>query len=381
MARAQIVEVQALRACAAILVAFSHIHHEFLERVTGLPISFGGFGVDLFFVISGFIMVYAASPLFEQRGASVHFFLKRLARITPIYWMATAIFVLYVLDTQPFSQAGISWTNIFASLFYLPVPRPNGHMGPTFSVGWTLNYEMFFYLIFAFGLLLRRRVALVLISAFLLIFVLLAKYYQSRWNASIIFLARPIVIEFVLGMWLAVVYQRGFRLPRWAAGAAIATGMALVWYFTVNNAWIRDWRGISWGFAALLVLAGFALHDWSFRGRLRRTALALGDASYAIYLVHPLVMLAIRETVGRIWAHYHIIVPVQNWPSALAMLLTSIGLGILIFRRIELPITSALYRLINTHFPVGPRPPLTPLQQAVNLHAALIRLGWRPPER
>lgn len=375
----QIAEIQAVRAFAAALVAWAHIHHEFLERAVGWPWPLGAFGVDLFFVISGFIMVHVGTPLFQVRGASANFFLKRLARIGPIYWACTIIFVLYILESQPFSQANVSWPNIIGSLLFLPIARPSGDVLPTFSVGWTLNYEMFFYLLFSLGLLVRRRVALILIAVGLIALVHLGKVYSGQWHSSVRFLAHPIVVEFAFGMGLAVIYQRGWRISRWVAIALVLLAFAYLvsLHFAV---WaVVKGRGYTFGVAATLVIAAAVLHDWNLQGRGRRIAVILGDSSYALYLIHPLTMLAVRETSGRIWAHYHIVLPVNTWPLALALFVGTILLAVVIHRRLERPLTARLYKHIDRRFPVGPRPLPRPDEQIVKRGDVLLRQGWEPP--
>jgi len=371
----QIVEVQAVRAFAAVLVAWAHIHHEFLERAVGWPWPLGAFGVDLFFVISGFIMVHVGTPLFQVRGASANFFLKRLARIAPIYWAATIIFVLYILESQPFSQANVSWPNIIGSLLFLPIARPSGDVLPTFSVGWTLNYEMFFYLLFSIGLLVRRRVALILMALGLVALVHLGKVYSGQWHPSVRFLAHPIIVEFALGMGLAVIYQRGWRISRWLAVTLVALAFAFLVSLEFAVWAVVQGRGYTFGVAAALVIAAAVLHDWNLQGQARRIAIILGDSSYALYLIHPLTMLAVREISGRIWAHYHVVLPVTTWPVALTLLAGTILLAVAIHRRLERPLTAWLYRYIDRRFPVGPRSPPAPDEQAARPGGSHLERG------
>lgn len=382
----QIVEIQALRAFAAALVAFAHFHNEFLEKRYGWPLSFGAFGVDLFFVISGFIMLYVATPLFQERGAPINFFLRRLARIGPIYWLATFIFVVYVLESQTFSQANISWANVVGSILFIPTSRPSGHVLPTYSIGWTLNFEMFFYLLVAISLRMRRDVAIAFVSVVIFALFGLPKIFGRGIGSTLVFVSQPIVVEFVWGMWICWAYMNGWRVSRVLALALIVAGIAVVWYFTVNSGWLGGYRGLTWGVGAALIVVGFVLHEWRMQGWWRRVMSNLGDSSYALYVVHPLTMLFVKETAGRIWAYHHIVVPTTNWPTVIVLMIVSIILALIIHRRIELPITMWLYARINRMVPVGGRPEGSigkgaPSQddEARKLHEALVRLGWTPP--
>jgi exopolysaccharide production protein ExoZ len=121
--------------------------------LTSIDARIGAAGVDLFFIISGFIIVYASEPLFGKPAGPQVFFLRRLIRIAPLYWTVTAFFIVLFLASPNGFAATIAASNtsigaIIASFMFLPFARPDGTMFPLHSVGWTLNYEVFFYVIF-----------------------------------------------------------------------------------------------------------------------------------------------------------------------------------------------------------------------------------------
>src|SRR5260370_18583400 len=158
-----LVSIQALRVIAALVVCWAHaINAVPAEVAAEFPTLYGPFGVDLFFVISGFVMVYSSEGLFGKAGAPIKFFARRLARIVPPYWAATAILVWFVV---PYA----STKAVLGSLFFAPhVPSES----PLLFVGWTLIFEMFFYAVFAIALLAKRRLAIVACaSVFLISFV------------------------------------------------------------------------------------------------------------------------------------------------------------------------------------------------------------------
>jgi exopolysaccharide production protein ExoZ len=205
-----LVSIQALRAIAALLVFWGHAILTLDPKVGAeFPTFYGPFGVDLFFVISGFVMVYSSEPLFGQAGAPIKFFARRIARIVPPYWAATAILVWFVV---PYA----STKAVLGSLFFAPhLPSE----APLLFVGWTLIFEMFFYAVFAIALLAKRRFAVVTgASVFLISFVVLsgapsdAGFWSPPASSSIAYLADPIIFEFVFGMMIALVYRAGGQL-------------------------------------------------------------------------------------------------------------------------------------------------------------------------
>jgi exopolysaccharide production protein ExoZ len=155
--------VHLLRAAAALAVMIAHAHQSAIEigigdYVPDFPI--GAAGVDLFFVISGFVMVVASADLFGQRGAPPYFLLRRLARIVPLYWLITGIFVFILLAGRHHSSSYLSASEVVTSLFFIPHSLPNGAVAPVYGLGWTLNYEMMFYVVFSAVLFLRPRIAI-----------------------------------------------------------------------------------------------------------------------------------------------------------------------------------------------------------------------------
>ena len=147
-----ILALQILRAVAAVAVVLVHagIDLSYFGHTNVTWTTRGNAGVDLFFVVSGFVMVYIASPQFGKREAPVQFFVRRLIRIVPLYWLLTTGYI--VAKSYPLAY-------IAASYLFIPAARPNGVLQPVILQGWTLTYEMFFYLLFAIAILLRRRAA------------------------------------------------------------------------------------------------------------------------------------------------------------------------------------------------------------------------------
>src|SRR5688572_9349206 len=159
--------------------------HAANEKVTflgGEPAPFnhlvlGAAGVDLFFVISGFVMVYSSESLFGRREGPLRFLLRRLARIAPLYWAVTIAIILYIYAAHGSKLFEIySPASLIASFLFYPYPRLDGLAFPVHLLGWTLNYEMFFYAVFAAAIVLPRRAAVVAVCAALVALVVTGRY-------------------------------------------------------------------------------------------------------------------------------------------------------------------------------------------------------------
>ena len=135
----------------------------------------GAAGVDLFFIISGFVMVYSSEPLFGSSRGAIYFFCHRIIRIVPLYWIVTALAL--ILATMHGFGGMYPLHMIVGSFLFIPMLRPEGVMQPLVAQGWTLNYEMFFYVIFAMACTAPRQIAVGITSAALVLAVLFGRLY------------------------------------------------------------------------------------------------------------------------------------------------------------------------------------------------------------
>ena len=165
---------------------------------------------------------------------------------------------------------------------------------PITVVGWTLNYEMFFYLCFAIALVWPMRLALPALTATFVGFVILWK--MNLTIGPFRFWFNPMILEFLLGVWLGAAYVAGLRLPSWAcwqvAGLGIGIFAALSahgYYYGAVDPTGQRW--FMWGIPALLIVAGGALSSTPGRGGWPVAfVILLGDASYCLYLTHGLII-------------------------------------------------------------------------------------------
>lgn len=351
--RAQLLAVQVLRAFAALAVVVFHAEYdaEVIAARAGLVLEHSELlpwmaGVDVFFVISGFIMVYTSEELFGVSGAAGFFLTRRLIRIVPLYWTATLLFLVsLVLLPSALNKAAPNLWQIVASFLFIPVERSDGLIRPVFSLGWTLNYEMFFYGLFAAALLLRRAAAVATVTAALVLLVVVGETLHRlgiQPPTILEFWSDPIVLEFAFGMGLALLRADRIRLTL-PARAAFAAGGVLLLHLDLArpDGWLVLPPLVAYGVPAALLVAAAALGHQAQNGpRTERLMAALGDASYALYLVHPFVLRPLRLAVvaagfagiGAAWGYV-----------ALA-LVASVAVALVVHRRFERPLMRVLRR-------------------------------------
>lgn len=343
-----VIWVHLLRAAAALAVMFAHVHQS--AQATGIgdyvpDFTIGAAGVDLFFVISGFVMVIASASLFGHAASPVYFFLRRVARIVPLYWFASgvALCVIYLIWAH-FEPTNISFRNIITSLFFIPDARPDGVVQPIYSLGWTLNFEMAFYVSFSLFLFLRLRLAIPALSMLMLGVAYIAPRYSLPLPFS--FWTNPITAEFVFGMLIGLARLEGLRLPNWLSSLLAASGAA--WFAASWGAFWQDWsRELSWGLpAAMLVAAGgLSRTDLAPRGWIVSFLILVGDASYALYLFHPFAAILPYKLFGRFLAPTS-----APYFYAVTIVISCIASAIVIHVAIERPITRRLQKLIDRRF-------------------------------
>ena len=336
--------IQVLRAVAAIAVLTLHAANEKVSFLGGEPAPFnnlllGAAGVDLFFVISGFVMVYSSEPLFGRADGPARFFLRRLARIAPLYWAVTIAIILYIYAAHGAKLWEIySPASLVASFLFWPYPRIDGLAFPVHLLGWTLNYEMFFYAVFAVAILLPRRLAVATVCVAFAALVAIGRHYPLPLPFS--FWVNSIILEFCYGMLIALAYREGVRLP---PVAAWALGIAAIAGYTAAATPEGEWRVLFWGLPGAALVAACALSDKTWHpGPAGRFFGLLGDASYSLYLVHPLTFPVLRWTVGRLFVGTD-----AGWVYAAIAWLAAIAVSVVCYLIFERPITRVLQRRLR----------------------------------
>jgi exopolysaccharide production protein ExoZ len=278
----KITGIQAARGFAALVVVIRHTCPAFL---------LGSAGVDIFFVISGFVMVVSSEKLYERPGAWKIFLQRRIIRIVPLYWFIT--FIVAYLTRRDFE----AW-HILPSLFFIPFEH-NGSTLPIVSPGWSLNLEMYFYAIFAVFLFLRPAWSALAVTVVISLPLLLRLFASDLGILITQYYANPIVLEFCAGMWLALLWRRGFRL---SALSAVSLAIVALCIFSASVLFADPWMEHLWKLAAVLLVAAVAFGP---SPPLAKVADFGGDISYSLYLSHYLI----------------IIEPVVLWPTPIPLVL------------------------------------------------------------
>jgi exopolysaccharide production protein ExoZ len=335
--------IQWMRAIAALLVVVDHSLFTLIDKagadasMAPFAALLGAMGVKLFFLISGFVMIVSSTSRFGP-AASLDFMRRRLIRIVPLYWITSLIYTVKLSQTG--DTPGL--TTLLQSLFYIPYMNSQGEMQPVYGLGWTLNYEIFFYLIFAIGLLGSLRSTLIVVASSLLLLVgyglSLAPTDAGTLGLQIYFWSRPIVLFFLMGMSLPYILQRLLRwesLPKFSFGLAAAVSTLLV---AIALALARG-ELIPQSFQLLLLslpllLISLAQPSASAFG-FARVARLLGDASYSIYLTHSFII----GPMGRLYGKLGLQAPFM---FTVVSLLLCAFVGILTFRYVETPIIRML---------------------------------------
>ncbi len=333
--RREIVSVQYLRGLAVLLVVIFHLSSQ-ISDTKGMPqLAALQSGVDIFFVISGFVMVYSTDA--GSRTTALDFFRKRIIRIVPLYWTMTLVMIL-VLLVAPQLVRSTKLTPVYAiaSFAFIGHESPvfHGNYLPLIGPGWTLNLEMLFYLCFTVGLVIGRSGPKVLWLTALPIAVLSAVGFYLRPVGLIGFYTNPLMLEFVFGMFIALGFMRNQALESPKA-AAFVTVFALLLLLLPPSGELFD-RWFRFGVPAAL-LVGAALYtkvpSWSV-GRI------IGDASYSIYLSHPFVLSALSQ----IWKKVGLTGTAEAATLYPIGLLICIMVGIACWKFVELPLTRLAQR-------------------------------------
>jgi peptidoglycan/LPS O-acetylase OafA/YrhL len=330
-----LLNIQALRGLAALLVVMVHL--EPLARACGLPpraTAFGHSGVDVFFVVSGLIMVVTT----WRRPTAQAFLRNRLTRVAPLYWTVTlAVFGLALAAPGLLQATRADPVHLLQSLAFIAYVRDDGMMQPIISLGWTLNYEMAFYLVFALGLLAPGRLAGIGVSLALLLAAVAAGPLLAPGDRVLAFYTDPLILEFAAGMLLGVLAgaellpaHRGWRWPAAAAGAA-----ALAVMLVAGRIWPHTSRALVFGAPATVLVAAALVAERAGLVLAQGWIQTLGAASYAIYLTHLFCTQLAAKIVERL-ADAAPWLPWLMWPVALALVVV---VGVQTHLRLELPLT------------------------------------------
>ena len=311
--------IQVMRAIAALSVVLYH---------SGW-LQFGYAGVDIFFVISGFVM----GTVGGQEGAR-EFLTKRIIRIVPLYWATTLAMCLISFIPGAFRTFNFDTVTLTKSLLFVPYIDDHGNAWPLIIAGWSLNFEMFFYFIFTIGLLLRApRV----FSSLLIIGLMTVGLIFRPQEAITYTYTNPLLMEFVGGLllsWIKALSGTRVGLSFLVLGGLLFIATAMSGIIHGSLEWSLS-RAIFLGIPAFcLVAGGIALERAGCWPRLRALEL-VGDASYSLYLLHGIVAPFVKKFIH--------LGPVL---TEIVVIGGSIGLALGSYRVFELPVARFLRRFL-----------------------------------
>ena len=358
---APLLSLQVLRAAAACLVLVHHAAYDadtIAGRTGAAPLGLDrfvdlAFGVHLFFVVSGFIMLSTARGFGSVRGAAT-FMARRAIRVVPLYWMLTGLVLIGAAVAPQLLNTPLGGVGVVAGSFlFVPVLRDNGTINPVLGQGWTLDYEMFFYVLFASSMLLPRRAALFALAGGLVGLVLLGRVVAVPAGAVGVW-TDGLLLEFLLGLAVGWVGERGWRCGPTAAALLIAAGCIaavalgpLTGRFDGVAPWLRS------GVPAAALVAGCALGPRWPAWHATVALAAVGDASYSLYLSHPFAVRLLRQ----MWlGGGSAVLPAGAYLPAAC--LVAVGCALALHRAVERPLTRWLQRrgpmAVMDHRPILP---------------------------
>ena len=310
--------IQVLRFFAAFSVMMVH-----------LPIiGFGIWGVDIFFVISGFIMMYVTEN--NQKN----FLIKRIIRIVPLYWILTlGVFSIAIFYPDLLNNTTANFEHLIKSLFFIPFDKNGSGHFPILFLGWTLNFEIIFYILFSISLIFSKKNKLILSSVFIVLFLLFNSFLSDKYFISASYFDF-IFFEFIFGMAAFVIWKKfKNKIPLNLFNHLIFLLFLFLTTFILN--YFYTIRSISYGVPAciLLIYFLFFLNDKRFP----KIFVTLGDASYCIYLLHPYIVQSFYK-IFEIGKHGLII---ESFFTMIITILVCL-ISILIYKLIELPINISL---------------------------------------
>jgi exopolysaccharide production protein ExoZ len=329
------VSIQLLRAIAVIMVIIFHVLLKArLLGLTAISFSQGAAGVDLFFIISGFIMAYIST---QKEFIPLDFIRKRLQRIIPLYWLLSSIVCMVYFYNPSIVNSHNGETNILSSFSLLPTQGK----AMLLEIGWTLRYEFFFYLIFTLSMIISRKdarycILIIMVISMASLFNVKSFYFNYFTN--------PIIIEFAIGIFSFYSLPKITKKHGWMA---LTIGMSLLILFGLYNYGLQN-RVVYYGIPMCFIFIGLLSFEKTFKNNkshVLRLFSYLGDASYSLYLSHTL-------TIGimvKIYASLHNLTP----PYLFVFLSVTISviIGGMCYELVEKPINRFVKRIDFSFIP------------------------------
>jgi exopolysaccharide production protein ExoZ len=331
--------IQSMRGIAALLVVLFHLDEQ-SQVYLGRAFAYGLFGmgksgVDFFFLLSGFIICHIHYDDFGYRSRFRSYVIKRFVRVYPLYVTLTLIALAFYL--AGFGHTSKLSAQMIARSFLL-LPQP-AHTYPIINVAWTLTYEVFFYAVFAFGIVAGRKPLIVVAGAVLLgSFANVAFTLPFAGITWIDFIFSKFNLEFAGGCIIAyLVGKEALRASQAAAALAIGLGgLILSWVLFYRSG--SENPSIFFGVPYALIVLGAAALDVKRSVHVPRMLTRLGDATYSIYLTHFILLIGLLTVSKRL-----ALVSVVGYPAVItSMLITTLLTGYFVYVVLEKPLLARL---------------------------------------
>lgn len=340
----KIYSIQFLRAMAAIFVVISHVWAT--NGVIGKPLGFdyiGGYGVDIFFVISGFIMCYTIKDVFfAPRKEALSFITKRILRIYPVYFIIASPAIIYLMKQHMAFGGNLSAYDVIGNFMLLPTFTQNPDYHMFYYVAWSLCYEMMFYALFALLMCFcKRKTTLVLsmiaIMVGMVVFVQTFRLQGAMlgWVNITYMIGDSLMINFALGCFAFLVYS---QVKNVSIKPSLSVCMiALLIAIGIINAQHQAYRLFSFGITsfAIVMIALYTKIPETEKSRAEKVGVYLGNASYSIYLFHLYIVFASEKVYS--------VVPLQKDITGAIMSMVAVLIGCVFYSYIEKPMNSIIH--------------------------------------
>lgn len=314
MSKGRLDSIQVLRGVAAMLVVLFHFRHYIndvypIKDLGDRLFLFGEAGVDIFFVISGFIIVYSSRN--REKNTFAEFSIKRFFRLYPLYFIVLTIYL------ASYHDEAFSLVNIIKS--YLLIPIDYNGKAPWFGLStiytaWTLTYESYFYIVFAISILISHKYRVIVCSSIILLvmyfsqvnsygeFSLIALAGKNDFNGLIynfLFASSPLIVDFILGMFVAylyIYYEKQIK-PHEVITFVFMMILTISLIFMVSHA-TASVGPLSWGWCSVGIVLSLLIISRNLSINYPRWMIYLGEMSYSIYINHVVVKKVAFSYIG-----------------------------------------------------------------------------------
>lgn len=320
MSTHSIKSIQALRGIAAFLVVLFHykwaVDIDLYNPIVSALFNSGGLGVTIFFILSGFVMIYSS----RNKNSAVNFAINRFSRIYPAYLFF--IVLCFAIDGAMSTFHYTDKTTSFVrSFFFLPSITDNApayiNVNSVSGVRWTLNYEMYFYLLMSLSFIFSRK-TIALLSLFFIVLVvipIISGFYPGieiqgyPYGSELLgFVTNPIMYEFLLGIIIATLYIKfKHNVSRFSSVLFFIVSVLFVGYYSLFNGYNDHGLKSSAVFMAILFLAIVFNREWLDKAT-PMILYYLGEISFSVYLLHNPMMSITRKYIYSTDKGWHVFI-------------------------------------------------------------------------